>query len=228
MQLVLAPVYKFISALGGKSLCSSDSISKLDMMCDDDLVEMGMHKKEVLHVQTALYITLIESIIQRDFVRAAETLQKHQNKFATDDFVVIFYGGLLAFHMARQTREGHWLAKSANALKTLEISSKQCKWNFGNKYLLLKAEMHNTNGETKAAIQAYDESVEAARTQCFIHEEALACELAAHYFGNIGDKKRTREMIEKSHDAYVRWGAQKKAESVIKLLELQYLQESEA
>lgn len=125
--------------------------------------------------------------------------------------------------MARETREAHWMEKGIKILATYEKWAMINEWNFEHRFLLLKAELHHTKGDTNAAVQAYDMSAEAAQKHCFPHQVALVCELAAHYFGNIGAKERTREMIQRSHDAYMEWGAVRKAKAVINLLELNWL-----
>ena len=58
------------------------------------------------------------------------------------------------------------------------------------------------------------------------HKDIQEGELAAHFFGNVGEKRRTREMIQKSHDVYMEWGAKAKAKSVIELLNLRYLDDT--
>jgi hypothetical protein len=90
----------------------------------------------------------------------------------------------------------------------------------------LKAEYHHLHGETDAAVQAYDASIESAHKNKFLQNEAIACEMTAHFFGNIGEKRKTKEMIQKSHDVYMKWGAKAKAKSVIELLNLRYLDDT--
>ena len=98
--------------------------------------------------------------------------------------------------------------------------------NYEHKYYLLKAEYDQLNGETDNAIEAYQVSIDSAHSNGFIHNEAIACEMAAHHFANIEDKKRTRDMIQKTHDVYLEWGANAKAKSVLELLNLQYLNDT--
>ena len=235
LQLFLAPVYKFLSNLSGISLESSEFPWGLVCSCGDNVIETAMYKNELLYVHCAFALSLAESVFTRDFVKAANMMLKYRTFFQMLDEQqlritesdVIFLAGLVSFHMARETREPCWIEKGTNALTVFENWSNVCEWNFKHKYWLLKAELHHTQGETDAAVRAYDESVETARKHRFIHHEAVACELAAYFFGNNRAKKRTREMIQKSYDAYIEWGAETKAKSVIRWLELQYFDGSE-
>lgn len=47
-----------------------------------------------------------------------------------------------------------------------------------------------------------------------MHEEALSCELAGYFFANNGGKKRSYEMFQRAYDAYMKWGAVKKAATI--------------
>jgi hypothetical protein len=139
---------------------------------------------------------------------------------------LFFMAGLVSLHMARTTRESHWIEKSKTLLSAYENWSMSNPQNYEHKYLLLKAEYHQLQNETEAAVEAYQSSINSARINKFLQHEAIACEMAAHHFGNIGDKQRTREMIQKTHDVYMEWGANVKAKSVLELLKLRYLDDT--
>lgn len=232
LQLFLAPTYKFLSALSGVTMDASELLTQLSAACNDDIVEAAKVKNENLFVQAAISLTIVEAFYMRDFVKASQVILNnpecfqsiHEKQMKITEFEINFHVGLISFHMARETREAHWMEKATIVLATFEKWSKMNKWNFESQYLILKAELHHTKGETNAAVQTYDLAAEAAQKHRFIHLVALACELAAHYFGNIGAKEKTREMIQKSHDAYMGWGAARKAKAVINLLELKWLE----
>jgi len=232
LQLFLAPTYKFLSALSGVTMDASELLTQLSAACNDDIVEAAKVKNENLFVQAAISLTIVEAFYMRDFVKASQVILNnpecfqsiHEKQMKITEFETNFHVGLISFHMARETREAHWMEKATIVLATFEKWSKMNKWNFESQYLILKAELHHTKGETNAAVQTYDLAAEAAQKHRFIHLVALACELAAHYFGNIGAKEKTREMIQKSHDAYMGWGAARKAKAVINLLELKWLE----
>lgn len=232
LQLFLAPSYQVLSALSGITCDSSELLAQFAASNNEDIIETAKAKNELLYVQVGISSLLSEAFLLRDFAKASQILLKYPTIFQmlqapqqirVNEFDVAFNAGLVAFHMTRETGEAHWMEKGLNVLTVFEKWSTFNEWNFENRYLLLKAELHHTKGETNAAVQAYDQAVEAAQKHCFIHQVALACELAAHYYGNIGARDKTREMIQRSHDAYMEWGAARKAKMVIKLLELKWL-----
>lgn len=230
LQLFLAPTYKTLSALSGITLDSSELLPQLAASVGDDIIETAKAKNEMLFFFSGIRTTITDAVHLRDFAKASQVILKYPaffenllGRMSISSFEIIFLTGLVSFHMARETRESHWMEKGETVLSAFEKWSVLNKWNFEHRYQLLKAECHHTKGETNAAIQAYDLSAEAAQKHHCIPQVAVACELAAHYFGNIGIKDRTREMIQRSHDAYLEWGANRKAKTVIGLLELNWL-----
>lgn len=232
LQLFLAPAYNLLSAISGITLDSSELLVQLAASSnDDDVIETAKAKNELVFLQSSITYALTKAFFLRDFAKASQVILKYPQFFQMlqgqqvkiNEFEPLFIAGLVSFHMARETRESHWMEKGSNALGSFEKLSKINEWNFEHKYWLLKAEFHHTKGETNAAVQAYDLSAEAAQKHHFTHQLALTCELAAHYFGNIGAMERTTAMIQRSHDAYSQWGAARKATAILKLTELKWL-----
>lgn len=117
--------------------------------------------------------------------------------------------------------------------------------NFSSRFLLLKAELHYTKGHIDEAGKAYDDALESAEKYKFIDQVALICKLrlsvhqisvlvisnhvllllctgecAAIFYGENGRRDKTKEFLKRSHDAYMKWGAEKKAKEIISLIEI--------
>jgi len=227
IEIHLAPFHKFLCSLTGTPL-RSDFLSNLASTCSyETTIQRAKLKGDTLYKHGILATYLAESFYHRNFYEASQVIHNYshcipsagQQNFGIAEFDSIFYIGLVSFHMARETHEQYWLDKGNAALQSFEGWSKQCVWNFENRYFLLKAEYHNTMKQTNAAVEAYDASIESAQRHRFIHLEAVACELAGHYFDSIPSaKKRTKEMVQKSSALYLKWGAKEKADEVAKLI----------
>ncbi|KAL7538350.1 hypothetical protein ACHAXR_011289 [Thalassiosira sp. AJA248-18] len=88
------------------------------------------------------------------------------------------------------------------------------EWNWLNKSLLLKAELHYLNGSYQSAENAYKASITSAREHKMINEEALANELYGIF---CIENKMVDKGIEQLHtavDKYKEWGANKKADDL--------------
>jgi len=99
-------------------------------------------------------------------------------------------------------------------LKKVEINQEKMKvWaenapmNFQNKYDLVEAEKARVLGNNSQAIEYYDSAITAAEKEGFIHEEALAYELAGEFYLKRNRENLARFHLIESYYGYVRWGA---------------------
>merc|ERR1712129_41083 len=60
----------------------------------------------------------------------------------------------------------------------------------------------------------YERSILFSKENCFVHEEALACERAAMYCLQLGVTTKASYFIQRSFDCYYRWGASAKLEHI--------------
>ena len=83
--------------------------------------------------------------------------------------------------------------------------------NYLHKYHLVEAErMRVLDGESDAILSHYDQAIALARESGFIHEEALANELAARYLLNQGQNDAAGSYLRSSMEQYEAWGAKRK------------------
>jgi PAS domain S-box-containing protein len=93
----------------------------------------------------------------------------------------------------------------------LRIWTEHCPENFENRAALVGAEIARLEGRELDAGRLYNQAIRSARANGFVHNEALACEIAARFhaargFDDIADMYRV-----KARDGYLRWGADGKA-----------------
>lgn len=92
-----------------------------------------------------------------------------------------FYFCLINFWLARKTGAAIWYDRGKEAIEKMKSYSSCSTWNFSNKLLLLQAEENFNLRKFESAMCYYDEAISAAENHKFVHEEALACELAANF-----------------------------------------------
>lgn len=99
-------------------------------------------------------------------------------------------------------------------LAQLKVWSENCPDNFLAKRLLVEAEIARLTGD-EAAIELYDQAVEAAHGAEFVQDEALANELAARYVMERRPNSRVGAMyLRDARYAYLLWGAKRKVEEL--------------
>ncbi|MDL5054301.1 AAA-like domain-containing protein [Oscillatoria laete-virens NRMC-F 0139] len=105
-------------------------------------------------------------------------------------------------------------ASQANTLTELEGHLNQLQtWansapmNYQHKYELVAAEKARILGQFAQAMELYEQAIRNAKAHNYLHEEALAYELAADFYLARGMEDIAQTYVLKSHNAYIRWGA---------------------
>lgn len=124
-----------------------------------------------------------------------------------------FYDSLL--HLAIYAEADKKERKVINKL-IAKNQKKMKKWaghapmNYMNKFYLVEAERCRVSGNDTAAAEFYDQSIQLAKEQGFIHEEALANELAGSFYLFKNKERIAGIYIKEAYYCYKRWGARAK------------------
>ena len=95
--------------------------------------------------------------------------------------------------------------------ETLEKLARRAPPNYRHKHHLVEAErLQILDGESDAILSHYDQAIALARESEFIHEEALANELASRYLLNQGQNDVARAYLRSALEKYEAWGAKRK------------------
>ncbi|MEM5316964.1 AAA family ATPase [Paraburkholderia sp. JHI869] len=89
----------------------------------------------------------------------------------------------------------------------LQLRAQTSPENFGNRAALVAAEMARLKGRDIDAMRLYDEAIHSARANGFVHNEALANELAYRFYTVRGFEKIARVYLHDARQGYRRWGA---------------------
>ena len=103
-------------------------------------------------------------------------------------------------------RQQHLDAVAAHH-KQLQVWAANCPDNFGNRAALVGAEIARIDGRDVDAMQLYEQAIRSARANGFVHNEALANELAARFYAARGFEKIAHTYLRDARYGYLRWGA---------------------
>jgi len=120
---------------------------------------------------------------------------------------IVFYEGLISFYFTRLTGEEICRIRAENAYSQMREWSARSEWNFENKLLLIEAELYYTRNNYDKASLCYEASIKSARDHKFIHEEAIANELAGNFFYETGLLLKAESFYAHSIKCYKKWGA---------------------
>ncbi len=92
-------------------------------------------------------------------------------------------------------------------------------WNYQCKVHLLEAVMLSAAAAVKAKAKvSFNAAISAARSSKFIHEQGLACELAALHCLKHEDIEDATNLFQQARECYTEWGSQVRVELVTKQL----------
>jgi predicted ATPase/signal transduction histidine kinase len=101
--------------------------------------------------------------------------------------------------------------------ETIDLWAQTAPMNYLHKWHLIEAEKQRILGNKVAAIDLYDLAITGAREHQFIHEEALANELATKFYLDWGKENIARIYAIEAYRCYDYWGANAKLEQLIDL-----------
>jgi predicted ATPase/signal transduction histidine kinase len=119
-------------------------------------------------------------------------------------------------------RRQHFKAVTAHE-KQLQIWAENCPENFGNRAALVGAEIARMEGRPLDAERLYEQAIRSAHASGLVPNEALANELAAHFYAARGFEKIAHAYLRDARYGYLRWGATGKVHQLDELYP--YLQE---
>ncbi|HEY2599176.1 MAG TPA: ATP-binding protein, partial [Candidatus Dormibacteraeota bacterium] len=101
--------------------------------------------------------------------------------------------------------------------RQLQLWAANCPDNFENRAALVGAEIARIEGREVDAERLYEQAIRSARANGFIHNEALAYELAARFYAARGFEEFAQVYLRNARVGYVRWGADGKVRQLDKL-----------
>jgi PAS domain S-box-containing protein len=140
--------------------------------------------------------------------KAQRLLWTSPSRWETVEFC--FYGALSHaaswdFAPPDQKQEHFEALKSRHT--QLDIWAQNCPENFENRVALVGAEIARIEGCELDAERLYEQAIGSARANGFIHNEALAYELAARFYAARGFKQFAHLYLQNARYGYLRWGA---------------------
>ena len=151
-------------------------------------------------------------------LRAQQLLWTSPSQFETAEFQ--FYGALS--HAASwdsaslDQKQQHFEALTAHH-KQLEIWAEHCPENFENRAALVRGEIARIEGCEFEAMRLYEQALRSARANGFIHNEAIAYEVAARFYAAHGFDKIADAYLREARYGYLRWEADGKVRQLDQL-----------
>ena len=132
---------------------------------------------------------------------------------------ILFYAALNAFRGVKNSNgNGSQFLKVRtlykDAISALRPAAELSPWNFRNKVDILNAEMYSLERKYQDAKSSYDAAITSSRSSSYVHEQGLACELAALHYKKIGEAQTALNFFQQAKECYIQWGSQMKVDSI--------------
>jgi hypothetical protein len=126
-----------------------------------------------------------------------------------------FYSALAragAFDSATEGSRQEHFKVLADHHRRLEIWAENCQENFENRAALVGAEIARIEGRDRDSLRLYERAIRSAHANGFVHNEAVAHELAAQYYLARGLETAGYAHLRNARNCYDRWGADGKVQ----------------
>src|ERR1700754_269698 len=151
-------------------------------------------------------------------LRAQQLLWTSPSHFETAEYC--FYsalGHVAAWNSASpDEKQAHFEALVAHH-KQLEIWAARCAENFENRAALVGAEIARIEGRVLNAQELYDKAIREAHKCGFVHNQAIANEIAGRFYAERGYEKIAATYLRAARACYLRWGADGKVRQLEEL-----------
>jgi PAS domain S-box-containing protein len=141
-------------------------------------------------------------------LRAQQLLWTSPSQFETAEFR--FFGALSRAaswdSVSPGQRQEHFEALAAHH-QQLEVWAENCLENFENRAALVGAEIARIEHRELDAERLYEQAIRSSHVNGFVHNEALANELAARFYAARGFDTIAHAYLRKARYCYLRWGA---------------------
>ncbi|WP_419174184.1 trifunctional serine/threonine-protein kinase/ATP-binding protein/sensor histidine kinase [Desulfosediminicola sp.] len=218
-QLILTRLQMFRQATANLMGESENHIRLKGNFFDESALLAGFpHSHDPISYCMANVVKLIHAVLFGRYKHAlyySELARPHVHKLTSTFLypVYVFYDCL-----ARITRlKTQSITRRLINLQLIRSNTRKLRrWatlspqNHGHRYRLIEAELARIKGKTERAMELYDEAIQFAKEHEFLHEEALAYELASRFYKNRKKEHIARMYMREARYCYHRWGAKAK------------------
>ena len=144
---------------------------------------------------------------QDNALKAGKLLDAVLAKFEIPNLAFYHALSLIGQVNTNGTGESNLIAKAKKYHQKLKTWAKDAPMNFGHKADLIQAELLRVTGKISEARSWYDKAIEGASKNEYIHEEALACELAGKFYISQNSNNLAEYYLKAAYSSYREWGA---------------------
>jgi PAS domain S-box-containing protein len=217
---------QFVRCLMGKTLAASSFSDETrdEMRCIGKIVDAGFITGQTFYHTMKLFTAYLmgdDTACGDHAEEARKTLPGAMSMPMEATFYFVHALVLTrAYRKATDANRNEILKTLTAYEKKLRFWAKNCRENFSSKHALVAAEIAEIRGDTQSAEALFEQAIESAKKNGFIHWEGMANEAAARFYAARGVNTVALALLRNAHRCYVHWGASGK----VRLLDRLYPQ----
>jgi PAS domain S-box-containing protein len=189
---------------------------------EEESIQVFKDHKSVPHLVSHFIMKQIAAFIYEKHAESLEYVVKIKEQNLTVMNLMIhtthyFYHALALsanYLILDEEKRSEYVQLIEEIIEKHKIWATNCPENFHNRYKLLCAELARIKGQQLDAMYLYDEAIKSAKENGFIHQEALANELAGRFYKSIHLERNAKGYLRKAYSCYKRWGADGKTKQL--------------
>ena len=221
---IIVSLQRFIASLQGKTvrLSSFDDVrvgpdASDGSTFDEAVFEAGLGEGRTPRLVCRYWLLKMQAcFLSGDHVAAYAAAQKTKAMLrgATSLPILLldyhYYAALVVaalYEGASADEQREWRELLAEHQAQLREWAQNCAPMFHDKFVLVSAEIARLEGRDLEAMRLYEQAMQSARENGFVHNEAIASELAARFYFARGFAPSGNAYLEQARTCYARWGA---------------------
>ncbi|HEX2954519.1 MAG TPA: AAA family ATPase [Bacillota bacterium] len=128
---------------------------------------------------------------------------------------LVLYESLVLAELSRRDPGRDVRERIEANLKQMKAWADLCPENFGHKHAMIEAELARIDGKFIEAVDYYDQAIQQAQANGFVQDEAIANELAARFWMDMGKDKIALLYLKRAYQGYYQWGAKRKTNALV-------------
>jgi diguanylate cyclase (GGDEF)-like protein/PAS domain S-box-containing protein len=212
---------QFVKCLQGKT----DGEISFSDKATDELASLEMINKGAFTCGVAYYYTMkmLSAYLMGDYSAAqsyAEEAWRVHTAVLSQPMQAMFYfiHALILTHTIEDAANGarkRILKTLMGYREKLAFWSRHCPANFAAKHALVAAQIAVVENDAHSAEELFQQAIESARANGFIHWEAMANEAAARFHANRAQRATSHAYLREARYGYEKWGAIAKVRQLI-------------
>ncbi|MEG4575136.1 AAA family ATPase [Microcoleus sp. N3A4] len=195
---------------------------KGELLNEEELLQQSIADNKHMFIFFAHLTKLIRLYLFKDYaqsVKSARSAEKYKDGvpglMSGAEYNLYYSLALLAqYPQVSSSEQKESLKQVAKNQKKMQQWAIHGPMNYQHKYELVEAEKARVLGKIGKAMEYYDASIQGAREQGYIQEEALANERAAEFYFSRGREKIAEIYLTDAYYGYIRWGAKAKVKDL--------------